>query len=116
MFNVNVSDMQSDVVVSDNAITGSLKWLGTGNEISDDWGAGNFLCLKFADTNSVADSIKVGLVPSASNMDLVELDEDMNGVFQITDKANQKFVVEVTVGSDKYRKEYDLSGLTLASA
>ena len=105
-----------DVVVSGDAITGSLKWLSTSNAITDVWGAGNFLCLKFADKDGVADSIKVGLDPSASQMPLQELDEDMNGIFKISDKATQKFVIEVTVGSDKYRKEYDLSGLTLASA
>ena len=96
-------------------ITGTSKWLSTG-ALPSYWGAGNFLALKFSDPNHVADVIKVGMVPSQSGMDLVALDEDMNVTFQINDKDEQVFRVEITHDGVKTTKDYDLSGLTLASA
>lgn len=95
-------------------ISGSLKYLDSG-PIADYWGDGNFLALKFADPQSVTTSIKVGLMPSASSMPLQELDEDMNGVFKITDKDAQKFVISCSNGSSVSTREYDLSGLTCAA-
>ena len=109
-----VSDIQeNDVVVANGAITGTLKYLDTG-AIPDYWGAGHFLVLKFTDLpdDPAATSIKVGLDPSVSS-GLVELlgDPDMNGVFKITNKAVQKFVVETTIDSVVTRETYDLSEL-----
>ena len=56
----------------------------------------------------------MGLVPSSSGMELEELDSDMDGVFKITDKDNQKLVIEVFNDEQVTRFVYDLSGLTLA--
>ena len=56
------------------------------------------------------------MVPSHSGMDLVALDEDMDCAFQINDKDAQVFRVEMTVDGVKSTKDFDLSGLTLASA
>lgn len=56
----------------------------------------------------------VGLEPSAGS-GLVELinDPDKNGVFKITDKANQRFKV-VTINDDqKHTQYFDLSNLTV---
>lgn len=113
MFETSVSDIQTGVSVTGNAITGHLKYLDSG-EIADYWGAGNFLALKFDDVDENATSVKVGLDPSEGT-GLVELlgDPDMNGVFKITDKDEQKFVVEITDGEHIRRQEYDLSGLTV---
>ena len=36
----------------------------------------------------------------------------MNGVFKITDKETQKFIVEISDGHVTKRTAYDLSGLT----
>lgn len=93
-------------------ITGTLHYLDTGQLVLD-WGAGNFLALKF--TNNKPDevkTIKVGLDPSQGS-GLVPLDEDMNGVFKITDKDTQKFVIECYDEDNQKisRDEYDLSGL-----
>ena len=112
MFGTLVSDMQTGVEVTGNAITGTLKYLSEG-ALPEYWGAGNFLALKFTNNDESVTSIKVGLVPSASGMDPVELDADMNGAFQITDKDTQKLVV-ISESADYTRTdEYDLSGLTL---
>lgn len=94
-------------------ITGTLKYLESGQLVTD-WGEGNFLALKFTNNDpEKIKTIKVGLDPSQSS-GLVPLDEDMNGVFKITDKDTQKFVVESYDEDDNLlkRDEYDLTGLT----
>lgn len=93
-------------------ITGTLKYLESGQLVTD-WGEGNFLALKFTNNNpDKIKTIKVGLDPSQGS-GLVPLDEDMNGVFKITNQEAQKFVVESYDEEDKLlsRDEYDLSGL-----
>ena len=106
------SDMQTSVAVANGAITGTLKKLTSGQLVTD-WGEGYFIALKFTKNNDAATSIKVGLRPSLSS-GLVELDEDMDGVFKITDKDAQVFVVRCTNADGvSYESIYDLSGLTL---
>lgn len=70
-------------------------------------------------------SVKVGLRPTYGgpggttpiddDSGLVEIlsDPDKNGVFKITDKATQKFIVLATNGAETKRDTYDLSGLTV---
>ena len=107
-----VSDLQASIEVSDTAITGTLKY-------NEGWasgplaGAGHFIALKFTSENwSAYDSVKVGLSPSVET-GLVELDSDHNGVFKITDKDTQVFVVEARKDASVVRTTYDLSGLVL---
>lgn len=108
-----VSAMQSSIAVANGAITGTLHYLSSGQLVTD-WGAGNFIALKFTKDNAKAVSIKVGLRPSKSGMPLLELDADMDGVFQITDKDKQVFVVRCTdADGNAFESIYDLSGLTL---
>ncbi len=106
-----VSAMQTSVAIANGAITGTLHKLTSGSLV-DVWGEGYFLALKFTKDNAAASSIKVGLRPSVSS-GLVELDEDMDGVFKITDKDTQVFVIQCSNGEVTYSKTYDLSGLTL---
>lgn len=111
-----VSQFQTGVNVADGAITGTLKFIQGGLSPAGPLaGDGNFLALKFIN-NSNADSIKVGLVPSASGMDLVELDSDMNGVFKISGEVGgvaQVFKVVTTVNGVSKTQTFDLSGLVL---
>lgn len=113
IFGTSVSDIQTGVTVGDGTITGTLKYVSTG-ALATDWGAGNFIALKFSNIDNRATSVKVGLDPSQSS-GLVELmgDPDMNGVFKITNKDTQKFKVVVTDGLNVAVKTYDLSGLTV---
>ena len=113
LFGTPVSDMQSDVVVSGDAITGTLKKLDEG-DLVDAWGEGYFLALKFADIPETATSVKVGLDPSYGN-GLVEIitDPDRNGAFKINSPTDQVFKVVTTDGTNTITKTYDLSGLTL---
>ena len=112
-----VSDVQTNVTIENNAIKGTLKYVDSG-ALADGWGAGNFLALDLS-SNDFDDltSVKVGMEPSAGS-GLVELidDPDKNGVFKVTDKYNQKFVVVSTDGKNTVTQKYTLSGLTLEKA
>jgi hypothetical protein len=114
MFGTLVSDMQSDVAIANNAITGTLNELTSG-ALVDYWGPGHFIALKFSDLDPAATSVKVGLDPSQGS-GLVEIitDPDKNGAFKITDKDAQVFKVVSTDGVTTKTQTFDLSGLTLA--
>ena len=102
--------MQTGITVTGNAITGTLKYISSG-AIAQDWGAGNFLCLKFPDADLDTTVVKVGLNPSVGS-GLIALDSDKNGVFKVTDKNTQKFAVLQQKGEAVSLVLYDLSGLT----
>lgn len=114
LFGRKVSTMQTGITVTGNTITGTLKYISSG-AIAQDWGAGNFLCLKFPDADIENLTVKVGLNPSEGS-GLVALDADKNGVFKITDKNIQTFVVLQQDGANTKIQAFDLSGLTLETA
>lgn len=111
------SDFQSDVTVTGGEITGTLNFMDGGLAPSGPLaGDGYFLALKFDNFASglTYANVKVGLVPSASGMDLVTLDSDKDAVFKITDKNNQKLkVVQADSAGHKNIQYFGLSGLTL---
>lgn len=113
IFGHTVGDMQDNITITSNAITGTLKKLTSG-ALVDRWGEGYFVALKFEDFDENATSVKVGLDPSESS-GLVEIidDPDKNGAFKITNKATQVFKIVATDGTYTTTKAYDLSGLTL---
>ncbi|MBR4760777.1 MAG: major capsid protein [Lachnospiraceae bacterium] len=118
VFDVPVSSLQaSDVAVANGAVTGTIKYLSGSNAITNVWGPGNFLCLKWSDIDPKANSIKVGLEPSAGT-GLVECfnDPDRNGIFKITNKNVQKFKIVVSNGEHSRVQTLDLSGLTLQTS
>ena len=110
--------MQSDVEVDGDKITGTLNFIEGGLAQSGPLaGDGYFLALQWSDIDETATSLKVGLQPSASGMDLVECidDTDRNGVFKITPELNQKFIiVSINAKGEKITQKFDLSGLTFA--
>lgn len=110
-----VSDLQSDVTIGTNAITGTLI-KNDGWESGPLEGEGYFMALKFTASDwNAYDSVRVGLNPSeGTGLVEVKTDPDKNGVFKITDKDEQNFVIETRSGATVIRKEYDLSGLTLS--
>lgn len=115
LFGTPVSDMQTGLNVANSAITGTLKYINSG-ALATDWGAGNFMALKFTNIDEDATSVKVGMEPSMGS-GLVEIltDPDKNGVFKVTNKS-QKFVVVSTVNGFTNKQIYDLSGLTLLNS
>ncbi len=112
-----VSDVQNNVTVTDNAIAGTSKYIASG-ALADGWGAGNFIALSLAgNTFTNLTSVKIGLEPSAgAGLQEIISDPDKAGVFKITDKYNQKFVVVQTDGKNTVKQSYSLSGLTLETA
>lgn len=118
MFDVDVSDMQSNVSFSNGKVTGTLKYLSGSNPITDVWGEGYFLCFNMADnTYTGLTSVKVGMTPSVSS-GLVEIisDPDKNGVCKVTDKNLQLFTVIWTDGTQTKERAYSLAGLELEEA
>lgn len=112
-----VSAMQSNVVVADGAISGTLKFIQGGIAPGTLSGDGNFLALQFVD-NAGADKIEVGLVPSATGMPLQPLDADMDAVFKVAGEIEgvpQVLKVVTTVGDISKTQTFDLSGLELKS-
>lgn len=117
LFDTVVADMQDGLMVSGGGITGTLKYLSDPtNPIVAQWGAGNFMALKFTDFGANLTSVKVGLDPSESS-GMVEIidDPDKNGVFKVTNNVQQNFKVVATDGTKTVTSTYDLAGLTLLS-
>lgn len=106
-----VSAMQTSLTVANGKITGTLHKLTSGQLVKD-WGEGYFMALKFTKNNANATDIKVGLKPSVSS-GLVSLDSDMDGVFKVTKKDEQKFVVVSLTSEVSFEQDYDLSELVL---
>lgn len=80
-------------------------------------GEGHFLAVKFDNLDESATGVAVGLVPSASGMELQELDSDMDAVFKIADKDRQNLVVKVHDGDGNFTiYTYSLSGLKYEAA
>ena len=114
VFGHTVSDIQTDVAIAKGRITGTLHKVTSG-ALARDWGEGYFVVLKWASSApSGVTSEKVGLDPSMGS-GLVEAinDPDHNGVFKVTNKATQDFVVVLDGESGMQNQRYDLSGLTL---
>lgn len=108
------SDMQSNVTVSGNVISGDLNFIEGG--LSPDGplaGDGWFVALHWTDPDSThgVTSLKVGLVPSATGMDLQECfsDTDRNGVFKITPELNQKFRAVQSNGTKQTTQDFKLN-------
>lgn len=108
-----VASMQTGLTVADGKITGTLHKLTSGQLVTD-WGEGYFMALKFTKNNAAATTINVGLKPSVSS-GLLPLDADMDGVFKVTNKDDQVFVVSCTDGEVVFEQDYDLSELVLSN-
>ena len=111
------SDFQSDVEVSGGEVTGTLNFIEGGLSPSGPLaGDGYFLALKYSNFSSglTYANVKVGIVPSASGMDLQTLDSDCDSVFKVTDKNTQKIkVVQSDAQGHKNIQLFSLKGLTL---
>ncbi len=117
VFGTTVSDLQSDIAVSEaGKLTGLLKYYDDAESaLVTDWGAGNFIALSFsAEDWSDYTSVLVGLDPSESS-GLVEIinDPDKAGVFKISDKSEQVLKIVASDGVSSKTQTFDLSELTV---
>lgn len=114
MFGKSVKDLQTNVVIGDDKITGTLKHV-TGytdfSSVSSEQ-SGNYLALK-VDTDEDA-VVTVEVVNGTKGP--VTLDEDRNIVLLIKNKDTQDVKVVVSKDGQSVTKVYDLSGMTLESA
>lgn len=113
IFGYQASDLQSDVIVSGDAIYGTLKYVDSGS-LAQTWGNGYFLALDYTNIDPKATDVRVGLVPTAGS-GFVSLDDDHDSAMKITNKDVQVLKVITTNGEKTTTAIYSLKGLTLES-
>ena len=112
LFGKTVNELQSDVVVSDDEVTGTLKYVNGYVDFSSNTSeqSGNYLALKIEAEPAEAETV-VELVGGTKGP--VALDDDMNIVLLIKNKDTQSIKVTTTHNGESITKIYGLSGLTL---
>ena len=112
LFGKTVNELQSDVVVSDDEVTGPLKYVDGYVDFSSNVSeqSGNYLALKIEAEPAEAETV-VELVGGTKGP--VTLDDDMNIVLLIKNKDTQSIKVTVDDGEDSATKTYGLTRLTL---
>lgn len=118
LFEVPVSDIQSNVSVDGNEVHGTLKYLDGDNAITNVWGDGNFFAFDLSGNNFTGlTSVKVGLVPSAGT-GLVEIinDPDKDGICKVENKNVQKFRIVQTSNAGTKTQDFNLNELTVENA
>ena len=112
LFEKSVSDLQANVVVGEDSITGTLKhvtgYTGFSSNVSEQ--TGNYLALK---VEGVPDNSTTVVELVGGTKGPVTLDKDMNIVLLIKNKDTQQVKVTVTKDQESVTKTYSLTGLTL---
>ena len=112
LFGKAVNELQSEVVVADDEVTGTLKYVNGYVDFSSNTSeqSGNYLALKIEAEPAEAETV-VELVGGTKGP--VALDDDMNIVLLIKNKDTQSIKVTTTHNGESITKIYGLSGLTL---
>ena len=112
LFGKAVNELQSDVVVADDEVTGTLKYVNGYVDFSSNTSEqeGNYPALKIEAEPAEAETV-VELVGGTKGP--VALDDDMNIVLLIKNKDTQSIKVTTTHNEESITKTYGLSGLTL---
>ena len=107
-----VSALQSDVIVHDKFIKGTLHYITGYTQYSEVEAeqSGNYLALKFDVSDGATTTIQI------TGKEPVTLDSSKNAVFRVENKNSQKIKVVTTLGDDTITKVYSLSGLTVENA
>ena len=114
LFGKNVSDLQANVFVNGDEITGTLKHVTgyTGFSSNESEQSGNYLALKI---ETVPDDVVTTVELVGGTKGPVTLDEDKNIVLLIKNKDTQSVKVVSTDGGETVTKTFGLTGLTLES-
>lgn len=106
--------MQSNVVVGDSEITGTLHYVTGYTEFSslEEQQKGNYLALKFDFAEGVTTTVEI----VGGTKGPVTLDEDKNWVGLIANKDSQTIKVVAQKNGANVEKVYSLTGLTLEPA
>lgn len=112
LFGKAVNELKSDMVVADDEVTGTLKYVNGYVDFSSNTSeqSGNYLALKIEAEPAEAETV-VELVGGTKGP--VALDDDMNIVLLIKNKDTQSIKVTTTHNGESITKIYGLSGLTL---
>lgn len=112
LFGKAANELQSDMVVADDEVTGALKYVNGYVDFSSNTSeqSGNYLALKIEAEPAEAETV-VELVGGTKGP--VALDDDMNIVLLIKNKDTQSIKVTTTHNGESITKIYGLSGLTL---
>lgn len=108
LFGKQASDLQEDIEIGDDAITGTLKYVADySSAFGGDLSSGNYIALH-CEVPGVDD---VTITAGANSQ--TELESDGNIIIRIADKSTQTVkVVASKEGFDTVTYEYDLTGLT----
>ena len=113
MWGTKVSQMQSNVAINGDKITGTLHYISEG-QIVRDWGEGYFIALNWTNVAPTATSLKVGIMPSeGSGYAEAIADPDHNGMFKVTNKDRQDIVIISANADHRTLQNWDISGLVL---
>ena len=114
VFSKNVSDLQANVEVTGNQVTGTLHYVTnfTGFSGEPELQEGNYLALSF-DTEPAADKICVEFVGALTTHGPQELDSDKDICVRITDKNKQYIVMTAYKGGEESRRVIKLDQLVL---
>lgn len=116
LFGKQPSDLQSNIVIGDNAITGTLKYVSDYSSAgyTDDEESGNFIALHC--TSNVEDAVITAQLVNGVH-GAVTLDEDKICIFRISDKSTQSIKFTATAdGYESVSAEYALTDLELLNA
>ena len=113
MFGKTVNDLQSNVIIGDSEITGTLNYVTGYTDFSSEptEQSGNYLALKI---DTVPNDATTTVEVVGGTKGPVTLDEDKNIVLLIKNKDTQK--IKITSTKDRLpdiEKTYSLRGLTL---
>lgn len=113
VYGVSAKDLQSDIVIEESAISGSLKNKESYTEFNPgdpSEQSGHYLALSFE--SEEAEKITTVIV-NGKNKEPVDCTQDKYCVYRITNKDTQSIRVTVQKGDQSTTKEYSLTGLTL---
>lgn len=114
LFGKTVNELQSDVVVGDSEITGTLHYVTGYTEFSslEEQQKGNYLALKFDFVDGATTTVEI----VGGTKGAVTLDGDKNWVGLIANNVSQTIKVVAQKDSTRVEKTYSLTGLTLEPA
>lgn len=110
-----VSNLQENITIGDNAITGKLLYVDdyTGYSSNPSEQEGNYLALQFA--CDMPDAVMTTQLIGGTTGEKT-LDEDKQCVYRVTSPSTQAVRITATKGKDAITKTFALSGIEVASA
>lgn len=111
MHGTQVSDIQSNVVVANNAITGTLYYQDRETSpLARTMGEGYFIALRYEDIDPTVTSVLVQILPTTEYEEIINL-EDKHTVFIVEPNVTENFSIIQKRGTEEKTMVLDLTGL-----